>query len=73
MAMLVGAALSLIEVSATTRTHRCVSLWEVRVVALTLHAALSLLEVQPEGKGPMDGEAFVRGARLDPDCHLGAA
>ena len=35
--------------------------------------ALSLLEVQPEGKGPMDGEAFVRGARLDPDSRLGAA
>jgi methionyl-tRNA formyltransferase len=35
--------------------------------------ALSLLEVQPEGKAPMDGEAFVRGARLDPDSRLGAA
>lgn len=35
--------------------------------------ALALLEVQPEGKAPMDGEAFVRGARLDPGSRLGAA
>ncbi len=35
--------------------------------------ALSLLEVQPEGKTPMDGEAFVRGARMGSDPRLGAA
>jgi methionyl-tRNA formyltransferase len=34
--------------------------------------SLLLLEVQPEGKAPMDGEAFVRGARLDPNSRLGA-
>jgi len=34
--------------------------------------ALALLEVQPEGKAPMDGEAFVRGARLAPGSRLGA-
>ncbi len=35
--------------------------------------SLLLLEVQPEGKASMDGEAFVRGARLDPNSRLGAA
>jgi len=35
--------------------------------------ALQLLEVQPAGKGPMDGAAFLRGARLGADSRLGVA
>jgi methionyl-tRNA formyltransferase len=42
-------------------------------VACGAGGALSLLEVQPAGKGPMGGEAFMRGARLGPDSRLGAA
>ena len=34
--------------------------------------ALDLLRVQPQGKKPMEGRAFLRGARLEPGVRLGA-
>ena len=40
-------------------------------VVLCGEGALELSSVQPEGKGPMAADAFLRGARIGPDTRLG--
>jgi methionyl-tRNA formyltransferase len=42
-----------------------------RFLVQTAEGALELLSVQPPGKPEMDGEAFLRGARLAPPARLG--
>ena len=37
----------------------------------TVRGCLRLVRIQPEGKGPMDAEAWLRGARLGDDASLG--